>query len=195
MPYENIDPALIDAFRRGGPGARDELLEAVVPLILGWCARLGGPRVDAEDASHDVCIVLLTRIGSVREPERFPAWLFGVTRRVLAQHRRRAWIQRWVPGLALEPADPRADPGLDAEASETTRRVRLALEDLSAPHREVLVLFDLEERPESEVADLLDIPLGTARSRLRAARENFRKAARRHDVALPVVELARRGSR
>jgi DNA-directed RNA polymerase specialized sigma24 family protein len=43
------------------------------------------------------------------------------------------------------------------------------------------------------VAEILDIPLGTARSRLRAAREAFRRSARRHQLVAPVVELAREG--
>jgi len=189
MTAANVEPALVEAARRGDTAAREVLLDRALPLILQWCARLGGPRVDAEDAAHDVGVVLLTRLTELREPDRFGAWLFGVTRRVLAQHRRTAWLKRWVPGFGTERVEGDADPLRDAEISETTRRVQAALEDLSEPHREALVLFDLEERTESEVAELLDIPLGTARSRLRAAREAFRRAARKHHLHAEVVAL------
>lgn len=195
MISRSFDPALVVAARAGDAAAREELADTVVPMVLQWCARLGGPRVDAEDACHDVCIVVLTRIDRLEDPERFGTWLFGITRRVLAQHRRRAWVRKWVPGLTVEVTDHRADPGRDAEARQTTRRVHAVLESLSENEREVLVLFDLEERTESEVADLLDIPLGTARSRLRTARERFRRAAGRHLLAPPTDARIEEGGR
>jgi RNA polymerase sigma-70 factor (ECF subfamily) len=189
----DLDPSLLTAARTGDAAARERLLDAVLPVVLTWCARLGGPKVDPEDAAHDVGLVLLTHLRQIREPDRFPAWLFGTTRRVLAQHRRRAWLRFWAPAPAWDTSDPTADPSRDAEAAQTSRRVQRALEDLPAAQREVLVLFDLEERTEAEVADLLDIPLGTARSRLRLAREGFRRAVRRHHLHTTVVELPNQG--
>lgn len=186
-----IDPAMFDAARRGDPMAREELLDIVLPEVLQWCTRLGGPKVDAEDACHDVLIVLLDRLEKVQDEERLRSWLFGVTRRVLAQHRRKAWVRRWVPGLTVDTADPVAAPDRDAALSQTTARVRQVLEELPAAERECLVLFDLEERPESEVAEILDIPIGTARSRVRSAREKFRRIAKRYNLTGQVVELSR----
>jgi RNA polymerase sigma-70 factor (ECF subfamily) len=185
--------ATIDAARREVPGARDALLDAVLPLVLDWCARLGGPRVDAEDACHDVCLVLLAKLHTVSDADRFASWLFGTTRRVLAQHRRRAWLRRWAPGVVVEAVDHGANPARDAERSDTSRRVQATLEGLGDSDREVLVLFDLEERTESEVAELLDIPIGTARSRLRAARQRFRTRSRAHGLAPDVAEFRREG--
>ncbi len=195
MGIRSTDPALFEAARLGDRAAREAVVDRVLPEVLQWCARLGGPRVDPEDACHDVCIVLLGRFDRVADVERLAPWLFGVTRRVLAQHRRRAWIQRWVPGLVPDAPDPRPDPARLAEDGEFTRRVQRALEDLSDMDREVLVLCDLEERPESEVAELLDVPIGTTRSRVRAARERFRRVAHRHALAPQVVELAKGGKR
>lgn len=191
MRMRELDPLLLDDVRRDEPGAYDRLLDAVLPVVLQWCARLGGPRVDAEDAAHDVCVVLLRRVGAIRDAQRFPAWLFGTTRRVLAQHRRRAWVRRWVPGLLIEAVDPDADPFRAAELSEQARAVQATLDDLSEREREILVLFDVEDRSESEVAEILDIPLGTARSRVRAARERFRRSAARHRLAAPLVAIPR----
>ena len=191
----DVDPSLVEAARRGDPAARERLLDRVLPAIVQWTTRLGGPRVDPEDAAHDVGIVLLRRLSDVQDADRFGAWLFGITRRVLAQHRRKAWFRYWVPGLTLDNAVGLSDPGRDAEVSDVSRRVQRALEDLTPNHREVLVLFDLEERTEAEVADLLDLPIGTVRSRVRSARDAFRRAAWKFDLHPEVVELPTSGSR
>ena len=170
------------AARDGDADAQDALVARALPALLAWCARLGGPRVDPEDAAHDVMIVVLARLHTLEHPERFPSWVLGITRRVLAQHRRRAWLRRWIPGVADEAPDWTNHPGVRAELSELSRRVHAVLSELPEAQREVLVLCDLEERSDSEVADLLQIPLGTARSRLRLARARFLSVAARHGL-------------
>ena len=62
-----------------------------------------------------------------------------------------------------------ADPGRRAEQTQTADRVWTAILSLPDHHREVLVLCDLEERADSEVAELLRVPKGTVKSRLRYA--------------------------
>ncbi len=183
------------AVRQGDALARQRLAERVLPTVVQWCARLCGPKVDAEDAAHDVMIVLITRLPLLDAPERFPAWLYGVTRRVLAQHRRRAWFRHWVPGVEIvDRADPARGPSGNAESSETSARVQRALEDLSDAHREILVLADVEERTESEIADLLQLPLGTVRSRTRRAREVFLALAPKHGLRPTPFEVVEGGS-
>ncbi len=174
IPHE---PDLVRAASAGDHSARDQLIDRWLPEVLRWCLRLGGPRVDAEDAAHDVFVVVLRRIPSVQEPERFPSWLFGITRRVLARHRRQAWIRRWVPGLRPDAIHGGPGPALQAECSETTRIVHEILERIPPEQREVLVLCDLEERTDTEVAGLLDLPAGTVKSRLRLGRRKFRVLA------------------
>lgn len=166
-------------------GDRDELeglIAAWLPVVVGWCARMGGPRVDAEDAAHDVLMVVARRIGSVFAADQFPAWLFGITRRTLARHRRRAFVARWIPGLSVEVADPAASPIRLYAVAETNRRVQELLEEMNPQDREVLVLALLEERPDTEVAAILEIPLGTMKSRLRRARDRFLKHARAKNI-------------
>lgn len=161
----------------GGTTTQEALFEAWLPVVLRWCSRLGGPKVDAEDAAHDVLVTALTRLHTLRNPADFPAWLFGITRRTLAWHRRRAWVQRWVPGFMPEVVDHRAGPESATASSELGVRVQEVLEELPTELREVLILCDLEERPDEAVATLLAIPLGTVKSRLRRARRRFAEAA------------------
>lgn len=161
------------------------LLDACVPVVLAWCKRLAGPSIDPCDAAQDVMLVVIDRVHTVESPQKFRAWLFGVTRRVLAKHRRSVWVHRWTGGL-LGDAAGTDDPYRDAEMSETARRVHRLMHALSPEFREVLVLCDLEERSDSEVAELLGLPKSTVKSRLRRARAAFRSAASKRGLG-PVL--------
>jgi RNA polymerase sigma-70 factor (ECF subfamily) len=152
------------------PGALDRLCDEWLPVVLGWTTRLGGPRIDAEDAAHDVFLVVFRRLPELEKPESFASWLYGITRRVISAHRRRAWFRRWLPGAVPDVPETRPDPARRAEQSDVANQVWTAIESLPSHHREVLVLCDLEERADSEVAALLGVPKGTIKSRLRRAR-------------------------
>jgi RNA polymerase sigma-70 factor (ECF subfamily) len=166
---------LVRQAQQEAPGALDRLCDVWLPVVLGWTTRLGGPRIDPEDAAHDVFLVVFRRIGDVERVEAFKSWLFGITRRVIAAHRRRAWLRRWLPGAVPEVASGAEDPGRRAEQTQTADQVWSALLALPDHHREVLVLCDLEERADSEVAELLQVPKGTVKSRLRRARLALRE--------------------
>ncbi len=163
--------------RSAQPDAMDALFARWMGDVLQWCRRLGGPAVDPDHAAQDVYIVVLQRIHTVERPGQLPSWLFAVTRRVLAQHRRKAWVRRWVPGLAPDGPDPRPGPSAVAGLSERAQVVHALLAELPEELREVLVLCDVEERSDPEVADMLGLKVGTAKSRLRRARMRFRELA------------------
>lgn len=168
---DDID--MVNAARRGEAAALDQLCARYLPMVLAWARRMGGPRIHAEDVAHDTWMVVMRRIHTVREAKAFPSWLYGTTRKVLASHRRKAWLRRWVGSPPPERADPLADPLDDAERGQRLRALARAMDQLKDHHREILVLCDLEERSDSEVSDLLGIPKGTVKSRLRRARKEL----------------------
>jgi RNA polymerase sigma-70 factor (ECF subfamily) len=152
--------------------------------VLGWCIRLGGPRLDPEDLAQQVFETALLRIGGFRGDCALSTWLFGIARNHVRNARRRAALRRLV-GLDALP-EPRAEgPSADDEVERRRlrRRVQQALERLPAKSREVLVLADLEQRPAPEVADLLGVPAGTVYSRLFSARRAFAVALEREGLA------------
>ncbi len=172
------DPATLSALRQGDAAAARWLYQTQARSVLDRVRRLGGPDIDAEDVAHDVFAVAFRRLRSF-DPNRgeLSAWLYGITRRVVANARRRARLRRMV---GLESAPPPRDRRSDAEQilarGEDRQRALRALESLSTRQREVLVLADMEERPAPEVAELLGIPVGTVYSRLHHARRAFRDA-------------------
>jgi RNA polymerase sigma-70 factor, ECF subfamily len=186
-PAESL---FIDAIE-GGDLDLDRLAAAWLPHVYAWCHRLGGPGLDAEDAAHEVLITMCRSLRKVGSAEVFPTWLFATTRRTLANHRRRAWLRKWLPGPVKDSQSPSWSPLRTVEAAQAAQAVWSVLETLPAAQREVLVLCMLEERSATEVARLVDAPVGTVKSRLRLAKNAFRDGivTKGLDVDLPVAEV------
>lgn len=173
------EPSSIEALRRGDRRALDAFYRDHARQVLNWTTRLGGVAIDPEDVAQDVFAVALTRFESFRPDGSLSAWLYGITRRVVANARRRAAFRRMI-GLDSVPEPPAPTPGADVRVAAAWRRRRVvaALDRLSFKHREVIVLLDLEERPGPEVALMLGVSLGTVYSRLHYARKAFEDAVR-----------------
>lgn len=176
------DPRLVSMALDDVNGAVDQLARAWLPIVYRWCMRLGGPQLDSEDAAHEVLIIMCRRLEKVQSAEQFPAWLYGITKRVVANHRRKAWFKRWMgaPTAKQDRAHDARGPEANAAARQEREAVWTALEALPADQREVLVLCELEERSGSEVAELTGLPLGTVKSRLRAAKAAFKNQIVHH---------------
>jgi len=152
--------------------------------VLGWCIRLGGPHIDAEDAAQEVFEVALKRYDGFRGDSAVSTWLYGITRRVLANKRRRAAFRRFFGMDQI--AEPVSPLRTDDEVIRLRRRraVQHALERLRDDHREVIVLCDLEGRTAPEVAAMLGIPVGTVYSRVHAARRALREAVEAEGIGV-----------
>jgi RNA polymerase sigma-70 factor (ECF subfamily) len=141
--------------------------------------RLGVARADADDAAQEVFLVLTRRLNDL-EQDRERAFLFATSLRVASTRRRSA---RRKPEATLDEFEELPAMGLDPEELAELSNARALLQDIlnemDLEFRSVFVLAELEELSAPEIADLLDIPLGTVSSRLRAARETFRGAVRR----------------
>ena len=174
----------ITALKRGDRGAQDLFYRKYSRLVLDRVRRLGGTLIDSEDVAHEVFIVAFRKLDTFREGGSLPAWLFGITRRVVANARRRAAIRRMV-GIDQIAEPP--DPGLhaDEEAARRWRRelVLKALERLRPIHREVIVLVDFEDLSTAEAAETLDVSVGTVYSRLHYGRKQFAAALKKEVTA------------
>jgi len=151
-------------------------MEAWGPVVLRWCTWLARPGADPEDATHDVLVAVLSKLDSLRDAQAFQAWLFSIVRRQVARHGRKRWLWPSKPEPRAEPEDPGPGPQREVERKQARLAVQRVLSTLSRRHREVLVLCLLEERTCREAAQLLGIPEGTAKRRLQAARQRFRRA-------------------
>ncbi|HET7542988.1 MAG TPA: sigma-70 family RNA polymerase sigma factor [Polyangiaceae bacterium] len=149
--------------------------------------RLGVPNRDLEDLSHDVFFRVYQRLGEYDRERPFRPWLFGFCFRVASDYRRRFANQREILGAELEPLDPAPDALDRLLQAEATSLAQLVLQSLELDRRAVFVMHEIDGCPIPEVANTLGIPLNTAYSRLRLAREQFADGLRR--------ERLRRGER
>ena len=149
-----------------------------------WCSlrRLGVPEADALDSTQKVFLTAHVKLPEFEGRSSLRTWLFGICQRVASDYRRSAPVRREVVTdvTELDVASHAADD-LAAKA-ETQQRAAMAeaiLNKLSDEQRVVFVLFELDEQSGQEIAELLGISLGTVRSRLRLARETFRREVKR----------------
>ncbi|MET0593674.1 MAG: sigma-70 family RNA polymerase sigma factor [Polyangiaceae bacterium] len=140
--------------------------------------RLGVAPADIEDVSHDVMLDVYRKMGTYDPARPLKPWLFAFSFRAVSEYRRKQRVRREVRE-EVEAVDraPLADAQLVAE--ENRALVAAALETLDLDRRAVFVLHDLDDVPIPDVARTLEIPLNTAYSRLRVAREKFVKALKR----------------
>ncbi len=147
--------------------------------------RLGVREADVPDACQDVFLVAHRRLGEFEGRAKVTTWLFRICLRVASGQKRHAHVKREVLDEAA--VDLHASSERDPESSrahrEGVRLLDLALDELSLEQRTVFVLFELEGLSSPEIAETLEIPLGTVYSRLRSARERFEQRLKRKAAA------------
>jgi RNA polymerase sigma-70 factor (ECF subfamily) len=158
-----------------------EVYERHFDFVWRTARRLGVESAQVDDVVQEVFMVVHRRAGEFEGRASLKTWLFGITRRVVANHFRTARRKPAEPYGENEPRDAR---GLDAESelatAEGNRVLHALLDELDADKREVFVLAELEEMTGPELAQALGLNLNTAYARLRAARAAFEQALVRH---------------
>ena len=143
-----------------------------------------GRAEDALDVVQDAFIKALTGLSRLKEPARFRSWLLRIVtnqaRDLGRRHRRqdrlglRAYGADQETGDALPQAIERTTPVRQAETGELARGIQEAMDSLEQHHQEVLLLVSQGGLTYREVAEELDIPIGTVMSRLHYARRGVR---------------------
>jgi RNA polymerase sigma-70 factor (ECF subfamily) len=156
-----------------------EVYDAHFAFVWRSLRRLRIPDASLKDAMQDVFVVVHRRLGEFEGRAKVSTWLFGICLRVAKDYRRRAHVRREVlddTGFASV-ADPNSDAGAGAERQQDLAMFEAALGELEIDQRAVFILFELENMTGDEIAESLELPLGTVYSRLRLARQAFKKAA------------------
>jgi RNA polymerase sigma-70 factor (ECF subfamily) len=157
----------------------DAVYEREFDYVWTTLRRMGVPESSLADVAHDVFVVVFRRLGDFDPTRPIRPWLFGIAYRVAADRRALAYNRREAPAELPDVASeaPSAEQALDR--SQRRAMVHEALLRVEEPQRVVLVAHDLEERPMADIAAELEIPVKTAYSRLRLAREALTKALER----------------
>jgi RNA polymerase sigma-70 factor, ECF subfamily len=164
---------------RDAHGRLRRLFEEEYAFVWRSLRRLGVHAENTEDAAQQVFVIVAKKLDRIeREDER--RYLFGIVLRVAANARRARGRRREVSeDHAGEPLDDAVTADGLLEKKEARALLDRVLGAMSEDLRVVFVLFELEEMTLVEISAVLGIPVGTATSRLRRAREQFRTSAAR----------------
>jgi RNA polymerase sigma-70 factor (ECF subfamily) len=193
-----LDP-LIQRAQDGDPRALRDLFLRYRGDVARIAFRVLGPSPDLDDVVQEAFIQLYRSLSSYQGNAKFTTWLYRVVTNVARMHRRRERSRPQLESASrvqLEQTDGASGPLADAERGERLRALYRHLEALSERKRTVLVLHDLAGLPAGEIAEIVDAPVLTVRTRLFYARKEL-YAALAADPALAEVaaQLSVRPSR
>ncbi len=173
---ENLSALVVAIAERGDREAFVRLFEHFAPRVKSYLLRLGAPPEAAEELAQETMLTVWRRAGNY-DPAMAAAstWIFTIARNLRIDLARRA--ARGVP--ESDPSDGVSpEPGPDAAlgAAEDETRIRRAVAALPAEQARVIALAFFADKPHSEIAVDLGLPLGTVKSRLRLAMARLRAA-------------------
>ncbi|MBM3499885.1 MAG: sigma-70 family RNA polymerase sigma factor [Armatimonadetes bacterium] len=178
---------LVQRARAGDVVAFEQLVQPYLGRLYNYLARMVGDASDAEDLTQDAILRAHRAIGSFRGGATFQTWLYRIATNIAVDALRRRGRQK-VKVTSLddplqseeglvprEVPDTQRDPLELAEAAELHGEVQQAIASLSPKLRAVVLLFDMQGMSYEEIAEALDLPLGTVKSRLFNARARLRE--------------------
>lgn len=166
------DEILIERTLQGELPAFEELVERHRDVVFRVAARIVGPDA-AEDVTQDAFLRAFHRLSQYRGSATFRTWLLQITQN--AALNTLAWSRRRPADPAEEPpeapdTDPVRQPVTELERRERQQRLELKLGALRPEYRSLIVLRDLEGLSYSEIAEVLEMPIGSVKGRLHRAR-------------------------
>lgn len=162
-----LERRLVLRAQSGDREALDALLREIGPPLLRYVTRVTGDAALAEDVVQETLIAVVRKIRWLTDPSLFRAWAFRIASREAFRALKKRRVTEPLEELAAVEAPP-ADPW-------QRERLLSSLEKLSPASRAVITLHYLEEMPLSEVAAVLDLTLGTVKSRLSYGLAQLRK--------------------
>ena len=166
------DEDLVEAFQSGDISAFDQLVRRWDRKIQGVVYRLVGNHDEARDLSQEAFLKAYRALGTFKKEARFSSWLYQIALNATRDRLRR---RRRHPDVSLDDVEERPDASLrDArpsafdliESSDLSRLVAAAMAGLPDEQREVLILKEYEGLTFPEIAETLDVPLSTVKTRL-----------------------------
>jgi RNA polymerase sigma-70 factor (ECF subfamily) len=191
------DRALLAAHRAGDRGALSDLLESYQDRLFSICMRMVNCPETSADLTQEAMVKIIQGIDAFAGRSKLSTWIIRVTMNVCLTHRRRMRLRNHLSielpmgarggetdGSALTIGDSlpceKETGSFEAVASRETRsRLYRAMERLEANARAILILRDVQGLDYGQIAEVLDVPTGTVKSRLFRARASLRDAIER----------------
>ncbi len=175
------DGVLIERTLAGDTEAFGDLVVRYQDRLYGTLVHVSGNADEAREITQDAFVQALVKLATFQQSATFYTWLFRIAfnlriGRKRKERRHRIWEQyQSAAGLGNGVGQ---EPGGPLEAVECAACVRAAIDALADDHREVLLLREMEGCPYEEISRILEVPVGTVRSRLHRARAHLREILR-----------------
>lgn len=172
------DSQLIAESLAGDTDAFGSLVSRYQDRLFNSLAHYLRNEAEAEDVAQEAFILSYTRLRSFKGNSSFYTWLYRIALNTAISRRRRARshvsVERDLEssGKGLDGSEP--DPGFRMELDERARQLMAALGRLNDEHRVILVLREMDELGYEDISEILNIPVGTVRSRLHRARSQLK---------------------
>jgi RNA polymerase sigma-70 factor (ECF subfamily) len=199
-PTETPDSELIAAILDGSQSAFEQIVERYQDRVFRLLGRYCRDAVECEDLSQEVFLKVFKKLHTFQHGSAFFTWLYRIAVNAATDHLSRASQRRLRlvdddatldVGTGHDDEHSPAAPMLTAELAAVTRQIVASLPE---KFRTILVLREFEDLSYTEIADVLQIHLGTVESRLFRARQRFKEALERtHPELLPQAGSSARG--
>ena len=186
------DSSLVTRCLRGDETAWEDLVRIHTRKVYALCYRFTGSGQEAQDLTQEVFLRVFRTIKTFRSDEgSFGTWLSRVTRNLLIDHYRRTRqervtdsIEEQLPIIEETGAAAAARPDQSVAGREASEILQATLQKLSPDLREAVILRDLQEMEYREIAEVLQIPEGTVKSRINRGRAELTRLLRKQKLAV-----------
>ncbi len=174
----NDDIRLIDETLAGDRAAFGQLVRKYQGRLFNTMLHVVSVREEAEDVVQEALVQAFLKLETFQRRSALYTWLYRIAFNVSVSRRRRKRVETSIDHHQAmtgdEPVSTDDGPGQRVLRQEQVDQVREALDTLSEQHRAILVLREIEGCNYDDIADILDLPVGTVRSRLHRARLQLR---------------------
>lgn len=173
-PGQDPDKVLVERVLDGDRSAFNQLVVKYRNRVMGLAVRMLGDRAEAEDVAQDIFVKIYRSLDGFQGAALFSTWLYRVAANSCINHRRKIRLRRSVSvdvdEVEMSQPDAPSNPHDLLEEKQLKLLVEQAIRVLPEEQRIVLILRDIEGLTYEEIAETLDLELGTVRSRLHRAR-------------------------
>ncbi len=184
-PVENPDAQLVKLCLEGEQSAYTQLLNRYKNAIFSYVYRLVRNRVDAEDLTQETFIRAFKALGTYDPNFPFSNWLFRISHNLAVDFFRR----HKTPAVQITEEITTPGPAENYRHQRQKEIIEQAILKLSVEYREVLLLYHREGKSYEELARILDLPLGTVKTRLHRAREKLKRELLKVKHLLPQIRI------
>lgn len=174
----NNDDHLIDQAIAGNTAAFGLLVQKYQDRLFNTLVHVVGCAEEAQDVAQEAFVLAFQKLEMFQRKSAIYTWIYRIAMNTWISRRRRRKPQVSVEHVrevsGAEPQDPTDSPEQTLERAERVEQVRAAIGELNEEHRGVLVLRDIDGCCYEQISEMLEIPVGTVRSRLHRARMHLK---------------------